>query len=91
MTNPKPRAWPEYAERGYNSWDGLGEGRWVTKPGSAGLTLVWVGELERAPDRRRRPLTGRCVECGTDIGARAQRCRSCHGRVWNAGMRDAAS
>lgn len=75
--------WTNYIASGYSPNDGLGEGRWVPVPGSAGIQR-WVGDLEppvglSRRDRRR----GQCIECQAPIDMRSTRCRSCHGRGWD--------
>lgn len=83
------RTWPQYEQRGYNQWDGLGEGHWITVPNSAGIRR-WVGELESKALDKRNARRGLCVDCDSDIDVRSTRCRSCHGRDWNERLRDAS-
>lgn len=69
MTGPTKN----YTLRGYSEHDGLGEGQWVTIPGSAGIRK-WIGELEM-PQPKFIPR-GTCIDCSEVIDRRAVRCRT---------------
>lgn len=78
--------WQNFTDNGYSPNDGLGAGRWVPIPGTAGVQR-WVGELEPKAERVR--PRGECA-CGADIDHRSERCRSCAAKQWNVRLRDAS-
>lgn len=64
-----------YTFAGFSPNDGLGEGRWVPRPGAGGVQ-DWVGELE-SKSAKPTPNVGQCLDCETTINHRATRYRSC--------------